>query len=165
MGTMRPDSSAMGMKSAGGDEAGRGLPAKKGLEARDSARIQRDDGLVMEPQIVLLQRPPEVVVYLHEPRGPAVHLLVEDHMARPAEALCLVHGDVGVSQNVLRPLAGRGVQGYADARRGEDLVRAEPEGGGHLAVDALGHQDGVLMGLYFLKQYGELVAPRRATVS
>ncbi len=141
------------------DEAAlRVLPADERLEAAQAEVFERDDGLVVEHELVAFERAAHVGFELQEVDGARVHRLVEDFVARLAERLGAVHGGVGVAQDVFGALvAGRGGRD-AHADGGEDLAAREHEGRGQLFLDALGDLDGLLLFDDIFDEDGELVA-------
>ena len=133
-------------------------PAQKRLEPLDAARLHFDDGQVEKAELLAQERAAQVRLELHELGLALAHRGVEHHRARPALRLGAVHGGVGIPEQLLRLLVGRGAERDADAHRAEDLVTADLERlAGHL-VDAIGHHRGVLRRLHVVEQDGELVA-------
>jgi hypothetical protein len=67
------------------------VPAQQRLGADDRPRVERDLGLVVDGELVALERQPQLVL---EPEQLA-HLVAEDLGAAGAGLLGGVHGDVG----------------------------------------------------------------------
>ena len=134
------------------------LPAGKCLEAREPAALERDDRLVDDLELLLADRLPQILAPLKPRRGLVVHLLVEDLVAVLAARLGVVHGGVGVVEQVLGPLRRRLLEGDADARGGLDLVALDVERPRHGLLEALHHHSGVGAGPDAVQQHHELVA-------
>ena len=101
-GTIRPISSARGMKIHRLDEAALGVPpAEQRLEAHQCVAVEVDLRLVVELQLPQRERLAEVD--LHRPAGhrPFVHRGLEDAEPVPAAALGVVEGEVGRPQQLL----------------------------------------------------------------
>ena len=102
IGTIRPVSSASGMKLSGLDQpARRVLPAKQRLDAVVAALIEANDGLVVDLELVQLERPLQLRLQLEPLDDALVHRRLEDAVAALAVALRHVHGDVGVAEQLL----------------------------------------------------------------
>jgi len=92
------------------------LPAHEGLDAVDRAALQVYDRLVMQRQLVALDRRPERGLEVQPLADVGIHPGLVDRGAPLAAALGGVHGHVGVPEQVVGGLrAGGG--GHADARR------------------------------------------------
>ena len=159
IGRIEPCSSAISMKSPGGDEAAlRVLPADERLDAREPARLEVDDRLVAEVQLVELDR----LLELHRELVPVadglVHARVEDLEPRLAARLRHVHRHVGVADHVGRPLDRVAGPGDADARGDRDRLAGDVVRRAELADEPLGHRPRPAQVRQVLGQDRELVA-------
>jgi hypothetical protein len=76
------------------------LPAHQRLEARHAAEVEVDDRLVVEHELLVLDRPLELLAAVEPCQRVHVHVGgVDGELVRPA-ALGGVHGQVGVAQQV-----------------------------------------------------------------
>ena len=107
--TIRPSSSASGMKLAGGITPWPADPANERLETDQPSVAQVHDGLVVHHDLAALDRPLERRAKLCPRAHALLHLRLEADVAALALLLRRVHGNVGVAQE----LGGR------DARRPE----------------------------------------------
>ena len=74
------------------------VPTQQRLEPDDPSRVERDDRLVHELELVVGERAGEVGFELQAFHGDAAHLRVVHEPARLAGRLGAVHGDVGVAE-------------------------------------------------------------------
>ena len=132
-------------------------PADERLEADDAVGVQVEDRLVVGEQVAVADRRPQLALLLNPRQHRGVHLLAVGLEAVLAALLRLVHGDVGVPQQLLARDA-RLVEGDADAAGGggrAGLARdVEVQG----LEDAPGHLGDVVLGPDILNEHGELVA-------
>ncbi len=97
------------------DDAARGaLPADQRLHARGAHLSQVERRLVDQEELVVLERHAQVHLELHPRLHRRVHARFEDHVAVAPVPLGLVHGHVGVAQQLFRAFAL--AAGDADAR-------------------------------------------------
>ena len=87
-----------------------------------------------------------------------VHARVEELVAGLAPGLGVVHGEVGVAEDLLGRRAARGGEGDADAHRDEQLALLEEERPLQLGAEPLGHRGDRARVLHVLEEHGELVA-------
>ena len=118
---------------------------------------QRDDRLVVQPQLVAVDRTAQVVLDPQPGDRPVAHRLVEQLVAGPPALLGPVHRGVGVADQLLGALAAAGERD-ADAGGDEVLVAGEHERAGEHRRDPLGHLDRVVLAADVLEQHPELVA-------
>ena len=78
------------------------LPTHQGFAGDDSARESIDDGLIVEHELLSLEGASEVVLQVELAQHQGVHGLVVHEMPCSAVGLGLVHGDVGVAENLIR---------------------------------------------------------------
>ena len=133
------------------------FPTEECLEPDDAVRLELDDRLVDELELVSLEGVGELVLELEALDGGRPHGRFVDHPTRLAGRLGLVHRDVRVTQQRGGVRLRVGV-GDADAGRHGDVVVAEP----HRGREALQHALGDCFGLDhpaggLLDEYGELV--------
>ena len=142
IGTIRPLCSATGTKRRGGDRAQRRvLPAQQRLDAEHARRVgEHDLGLVGERELARRRARRAA-----RPRAPAARRrvsapAVEELQLRLAALLGLVHGGVGVAQQLLGGHVAVGAVGDrdADARGEEALAAVEHERALDLVGDAVG---------------------------
>ena len=79
------------------DAALRVDPADQGLDARDPSRLELDHGLVVQDELVVLERTLQVGLQLEAAQRGVVHLGLEHLVATLALLLRHVHRDVGVA--------------------------------------------------------------------
>ena len=124
MGTMSPVSSARGTKSSGRVEAAfRVLPPHEGFEPFDLAGLQDDDRLVVQDELVAVDRSLQVGLQLEAAQRGVVHRRFEHLVATLACFLRHVHRDVRVAQQLFRAFG----SGSARVVRGRDTDRRADE--------------------------------------
>ncbi len=132
-------------------------PARQRLDPDDAPAGQLEDGLIVDAQVALLERSPQVGLHLQAPGDTLMHGRLEDLEARLAVGLGLVHRDVGVAEQVFSGVA-VDLVGHADADLRADQgaldVAADAQGRG----DALAHVSDLARVGDVLQQDGELVA-------
>ena len=103
MGTIRPGLFGERDEVEGLDRpARRVLPAKQCLDAVVAAIIEANDGLVVDLELVQLERSLQLRLELEPLDHALVHRRLEDAIAALAVALGHVHGHVGVAEQFLR---------------------------------------------------------------
>ncbi len=128
------------------------FPARQRFEALERAAGQIDDRLIEHLEFALLQGPAQIALQLHQQDHLIVHGRIEQHVRLVLAArLGLIQGDIGVAQQVFRPLAVAVIQGDADAGRGVNFVTADVKGFGQALMEALGAEHGVAR----LAQFGQ----------
>ncbi len=123
---------------AGIDEHPFGVrPAHQRLEAHDPVGLEVHDRLVVRDQVVRRDRRPQLGFQLDARQHQGVHLAAVDLEAVLPPLLRLVHGDVGVAQQLL---AGDAllVEGDADAARRADRLGPQPDRQAQRFEDPLG---------------------------
>ena len=133
------------------------LPPDQGFEADQAVVEQRDDGLVVDLELLPLDRLPQVRLELEAGDRARVHRGVEDLVAVLAPLLRAVHRRVRVAQQVVRLLVVL-ARGDADRHGREHLVALEREGLGQLLEDAVGDLDRIRRVAHVVEEDGELVA-------
>ncbi len=103
------------------DPPGRVVPAQQRLERPEPPGPELHHRLVEEPELIALERVSEVGEHLQPRLRPGPHRDVEELVVRRASGLGVVHGDVGVPEQILRALVGRLPERRPDARRDEEL--------------------------------------------
>ncbi len=133
------------------------LPAHQRLDAEELGRLEVDDRLELQEELVAGQRLVQVVL---EPQALAqlfLHARVEHDVPSLAGGLRVVHRDVGVAQHVLGVVAGLRERD-ADAGGHQQLVAVDRE----RLPESVGHRGGDLLRLLerrdALEQHRELVA-------
>src|SRR5262249_36999465 len=113
------------------------LPPGEGLEGLDRAGLERDDRLVVDDDLVALERAPQ----LDSEFLPLAHALVEarlvDRVVAPLVALCAGHRNVRVAEEPLRRRRVLARECDADARGRARLPAREPERLGERIADPL----------------------------
>src|SRR6185369_2979823 len=82
------------------DPAFRMLPAHERFEAMQLATRERDDGLVINTQLVLFERTPQVALEAQERDGACVHRGIKDLAARFATIFRPIHRRICVTNDV-----------------------------------------------------------------
>ena len=91
------------------DEAARRvLPADERLEPDDPVGSEVHDRLVVEPQLVALEGPPEVVLELDALHGRRAHRRLEERVVHAGRTLRLDERDLGLAEEVGRDRTGPG---------------------------------------------------------
>ena len=137
------------------------LPADQRLEAGDLAAGEGDDRLVVEGELLALDRLAQLLLDLEPEQGAGPHLGVEELAAGPALFLGPVHRRVGVAdQHVgVGRLAGRGPgDGDPDAGGDEVLGAADRVGLGEGGGDPVGDRHRLVLVGEAVDQDAELVA-------
>ncbi|MCY1461070.1 hypothetical protein D9M71_786900 [compost metagenome] len=93
------------------------LPAQQGLGADRLAGLGVELGLVVQAELALFQGLAQVLQQLQLLAGIAVHRHVEEAVAVLAGALGVVHGGVGIAQQLMLVQAVARVQDDTQARR------------------------------------------------
>src|SRR5688500_1871589 len=90
------------------DEAGRlhktalrVLPSYESLETRDASRAQRDERLVVQPELALIDSSPEIRLQLKSRQRVAVHRAIEHLVAGAARGLGAIHRHIGAAKELL----------------------------------------------------------------
>ena len=139
IGTIRPVSSAIGMKSAGETRPRVGMvPADQRLERADAVVLEVEQRLVIELELAALDREAQVGFELAALPAPAVEALLEESVGAAPGFLGAVEREVGVAQQVVGVAAVRGRDGDADAGRRRELVAVDDERLGHGLEDPAG---------------------------
>ena len=148
--------------------AGGVVPADQRLDAVDLAGAQVDLGLVVQDELVVGQRGPQLLDRPQPGRAVGVVGAAVDVMSG-CGGLRLVHGDVGLAQQVAQVGAVVGEQGDADADvRARQLAARQAlqgvNGSASVARRSCGNAGG-LVAAGVLEQDRELVPPSRASRS
>ena len=131
------------------------LPADEGFDLADPTRSQIHHRLVLEPQLVRRDRPPQLRLRLQSSTPPSVHRRVVDGK-RAAAMLGVVHRQVGLPQHVVRAVPPGHPERDADARRCAHFLTVDRHRLPQTRNQALGH--GHRLGLAnSLQQHRELV--------
>jgi hypothetical protein len=156
---MKPVCSATGMKSAGLTVLGM-APADERFEAGERAARERDDGLVFQDELLLLQ----TIVQLGEQRDELLvlepDLGVEGRTAAPSVLLArAVEGGGRVAHDLLGALVGAVARDDADDGGGRHPMAADHDPLADHVLDAI-REPGCLLGVARrAQQDGELPAP------
>ncbi len=134
------------------------LPAHERLGADERVALQREQRLVEQPQLALVERAAQVRLRLQPLHERRAHLRVEHLEAALAAALRAVHRGVGVAQHLGRARLSAFHEDDADADA--EVVRApvELERLRERLADPLGDADRLRLGVEVLAQDHELVA-------
>ncbi len=137
------------------------LPAQQGLHLGDHRvlLLEADLGLVEEAKLFALYGAPEVVREAQALEDPLVHGGVEHLVAGGGDGtrLRLVHGRVGVPEQILGALPTGAAQGDPDADRQEQFSPVHRQGFSEGPYDPLGYPHRILGVLHVLEQHYELV--------
>src|SRR2546423_4861535 len=96
------------------------LPASKSLEAHNAKSFERNNWLIFNNQFVALNRGSEISLHLHQLYRAHMHATVENLVTIAAARFGVIHGRIGISQNLFGPLISSGAGGDADACRSKD---------------------------------------------
>ena len=102
------------------------IPAHQRLEARHGAVLEPDDGLVQQHDLVALERVPQLGLQRQTIAPARAHRRLEHFDAVAADALAVIHGELGVFQDLF--LARRLSLGKRQADRGGEQDFAVVEG-------------------------------------
>src|SRR5436309_11345892 len=100
-------------------------PANKSLETHNAKSFERNDWLVFNNQFIAIDRRPEIGLHLHQLDCAHMHALVEKLVTIAAARFGVIHGRIGISQNLFGPLIASGAGGDADACRSKDGASLE----------------------------------------
>ena len=145
---------------AGEHEAAVGmLPAHERLDPDDAARLERDDRLVVDVELVFDDSALEVGLERETFEDVLVHRGLVERVAALPLALRAVHREIGAAHDLVRRLAA-GVERDPDAAlHGDDVGAGDDERLGHRTEDPLRHGHGAVGSGDALDHHGELVAP------
>ena len=135
------------------------VPAQQRLESADAPVSQGNNRLVVQLELVPLDRVAEVGLDEQALLGRHPHRGVEDLKARFAKLLGPVHRGVGVSKYVRGLLIPLGAQGDADADRDGDFAAVEVERLVRGGEEPVGDRLEIVRILDAVEQHRELVAP------
>ena len=102
------------------------LPANEGFRTDDLARLELDDRLVVDDELLPLDGPPQLRLHPQARHNSVVHGRLEDLETGLALGLGGVHRDVGVAQQFARSIAVP-ANGDADAGADIDLLAEHPK--------------------------------------
>ena len=133
-------------------------PAHERLDGHDLARVEVDERLVVELELVALERAPQVLLEREPLHHALAHAGVEQLEARAAAVLGAVHGDVGVAHDRFGGVVA--AVGDDDADGGGDDHGAVVDDDGRLqrVEQPLGDLDRAALAGQPLAQHRELVA-------
>ena len=135
------------------------VPAKQGLDADDLAAGEPHDGLIVEFELVQGHRVLQVRTKFQPLDDALVHRRLEHAVASLAVALCHIHRDVGIAQEIRR--SGRLVladETDPDTRPREDVLAFDLHRQVECTKNPCGRVGGVLRAVDAVEQHGELVA-------
>ena len=130
-------------------------PARQRLEAGERLAVQRDDRLVVDLDLVALDRGQQLALELEPLDDLGLHAVLEDAVAALAVALGAVHRDVGLAQQ-LRGLVA--ADGDAERHLDVDLAAGDDDRRAQRGGDPLGHEHRLVDLTQVLQQHRELVA-------
>ena len=133
-------------------------PAHERLDGHDAALVEVDERLVVELELVALERVAQVVLEREALDHAAADVLVEELVARAAQVLGALHRHVGVAHERLGAVAEPVGDGDAEAGVDEDGLVAEHDRRGEAVEQPLGDLDRPALPGQALAQDGELVA-------
>ena len=138
------------------------LPAKESLDTDDVARAERDDGLVVDDELV----GDDGALEIRLERKPLQHVLVHRRLVHGVPPLPLalrpVHREIRASHDLVRRLR-PSVEGDPDARLRGHVGALDDERLGHRREDPVRHGHGALGRRDVLDHHGELVAAEPRT--
>src|SRR5207247_2081274 len=128
------------------------------LQRSDLSRLERNNGLVMEDELIALDGLAQVALQLQALHGRRMHARLEERVATLAPSLSGIHRDVRVPQQLVGALPrGRG-GGDANAASHVDLSPVDLHGRLEGGLDSLGDLNGVRDLPRLLEQDRELVS-------
>jgi hypothetical protein len=80
------------------------LPANQRLESGQPAALEFNYGLVLNEEFVSIDCAAEVGLELQKVHGAGVHAFIEYDVSCLTERLGLIHGGIGIAQEILREL-------------------------------------------------------------
>ena len=140
------------------DALARVAPAHERLDPDDPALVEVDERLVVELELVALERVAEVVLELEALGHAPADGGVEELVARAAVVLGALHRGVGVAHERLGVVAAPVGDGDADAGADDDGSVAEHDRRGERVEQPLGDLDRAALAGQALAEDGELVA-------
>jgi len=114
------------------------LPAQECLERDHALRFDVDDRLVVHIELAALQRSAQARFDGDALLEPLVHALAEELVVVAATILRLVHGGIGVAQQLAHVGPVVGIESEPDADRGHERTPIHHHGRAERAVDARG---------------------------
>ncbi len=93
-------------------------PARQRLKTRNAIGLQRNNRLIVKLQFIALQCIAQVAFQRQTGLRLFAHQRAKEHPARLTLALCLVHGNVSIAQNIIGLLIALGIN--EDANTGGD---------------------------------------------
>ena len=78
------------------------LPAHERFKSGQVPVIQRNDRLIVNPELFAFERAPQGRFHLQQIDGASVHALVENFVTGFALGLSAIHRGIGVAENVFR---------------------------------------------------------------
>ncbi len=150
--------SAIGMKSLGAMKPRVvRLPAQQRLHADDLPAVDVDLGLVVELEVLVLERGAQLALERQQLAELERHVVLEDLVMAAAGVLGGVHRDVRVANEVVAVGRPARMHNDADARPDGQLASRDRHRLSQLLVQPVGHLDGLLLARG-VEQHGELVA-------
>lgn len=141
------------------DRPARGmLPSGERFEADERSGPERNDRLVGDRQLVVVDRVAEIRLELQPIHRALAHGRVEKLDRRRAVSLRTAQGNRGVLQKVFRTVVARGADGDADGGRHEDLPSLNIERRAQRRPQALRHSNGVAGVADVVQQHREFVS-------
>src|SRR5438046_2338293 len=135
------------------------MPAQQRLEPVHAAALELHNGLEDQPKLIALEGVPQVRLHAGAGLGRVAHGHVEHLETRPPLLLGMIHGEVGVAQQILDLPVVRVAQRHADAGAREDLAALERKRRGERILDAPRRVLRVGQSSDLLEQKGKLIAP------
>jgi hypothetical protein len=134
------------------------LPAHQRLEAESLPGLKRDDGLVLDEELVAINGAAQVGFQLQHVDGVRVHAFVEDDVARLAQRTSPDTWRCRRRAEIFGALVADVRERDADAGGREGFVAVQGKWLRHLPLNALGDLNGFLLVAQAVEQNGELVA-------
>src|SRR5690242_15146338 len=134
------------------------LPAQQGLDGDDAPRIKRHDGLIVKPELISLERAPQIRLETQTSHGLFVHARVEYLESGASLLFRAVERQVRAAKQMLRMIIRLAVHGDAQTHRRECLVLADANRGLERRLQSLGNASRVTRLTYVLEQERKFVA-------
>ncbi len=135
-------------------------PAGQGFHPGDRVRADVEERLIVELELVALERRAQTGLEAQVPRGPLVHRLAEELIDASACDLGMVQCRVRLSEQRLGVQAVGRIHGDADARAHHELLAVQRERAPQRLEDPAGHVGGLLRRAQVVQHHRELVASK-----
>jgi hypothetical protein len=134
------------------------LPSDQCLNGTHPAIVESHDGLIEHSELAPLDGASEISLELEPAHGVCIHPQMEHCIPGLAMALRLVHGQIGIPQQIVRSAFAWAANRDADTGGNEHIPATEAEWSGKVMEDPVGHQARFLRLSNTFEKNRELVA-------